>query len=315
MNYRTFLILIFVLFGLIAFVYFLFPEGKFEGVLTNEVYLSPNNKEINYVYEKEGTSKIYRFKIGDTVSKILINNEGYNLSEPSFTIDEKRMIYRAWKKNDPVIHLFVCNSDGKNSKEIYSGNLLFNPKFSEYDAQEIYFIKASEYSNHSPIAKQHPNGMDLYSYNFKIKGTRKLTDNNYYSINSYDFISNSNFIVNCDLKGIFKYSLDNNFKREELNIINKIDSSSMDQILSNKISYSKEDKKYLLSSNFEIFLWDGKGSKLDAIFTSEPGIQIKSTSFFKNEKKIFISDNIENITIINYQGKVLNKFKIPRPTF
>ncbi|SEP30187.1 hypothetical protein SAMN05444671_3087 [Flavobacterium sp. CF108] len=313
MNYKTCLVLILVLFGLIAFVYLLFPESKFEGVLTNEVYLSPNDKEIIYVYEKEGTSKMYRFEIGDTVSKLLIDNVGYNLSEPSFTIDNKRMIYRVWKKNDPVIHLFVCNSDGKNSKEIYSDNLLFSPKFSEYDAQEIYFIKASEYSNHSLIAKQHPNGMDLYSCNLKNKKIKKLTEGNYYAINSYDFISGNSFFVNCDLTGIYKYTFEN-LKKEKLNI-KGIDSSSVDQIYNNRISYSKEEKKYLLSSNFEVYLWDGKDSKPTSIFISQPGVQIKSTSFFKNEKRIFISDNIENITIIDYKGKVLSKFKIPYPSF
>ncbi|TPG32648.1 TolB family protein [Flavobacterium pectinovorum] len=313
MRYKKSIIIIIGL-GVAVFVYFLYPKSKFEGILTNEVYLCPNDKEINFVYEKDGTSKIYSFRIGDTVPKILIKNEGYNLSEPNFSADGKRIIYRAWKKNDPVIHLFVCNSDGTNSNEIYKGNLLFDAKFSQYDVDEINFIRASEYSNHSPIATQHPNGMDLYGYNLKSKTIRKLTDGNYYAINSYDFIDDSNFIINCDLVGIFKYTV-GNLKKEELNLKDKIDSSSIDQIYSNRVSYSKTKEKYLISSNFEVYLWDGKDSKPISIYTSQPGIQIKSTSFLKNEKKVFLSDNIENITIINYKGEVLRKFKIPHPVF
>jgi len=300
--------------GIIIFVYLFYPKNKFEGILINEVYLCPNNKEINYVYEKDGVSEIYSFGIGDTISKRLIKNAGYNLSEPSFSDDGKKIIYRAWKKNDPIIHLFVCNSNGTNSKEIYKGNLLFSAKFSEYNDDEVTFIKASKYSNHSLIATQHPNGMDLYSYNLKSKITKKLTDGNYYAINSYDFIDKNSFLVNCDLTGIFKYTV-GNLKKEKLNIQDKIDSSSVDQIYGNRVSYSKDEKKYLLSSNFEVYLWDGKDSKPTSIFTSQPGVQIKSTSFFKNKEKIFLSDNIENITVINYKGEVLNKFKIPHPIF
>lgn len=295
-------------------IYFFYPKKQFEGVLTNEVYLCPNNKEILYVYEKDGDSKICTFKIRDTISKILIINDGYNLSEPSFSHDGTKILYRAWKKDDPVIHLFVCNSDGTNSKEIYKDNLLFGAKFSEYDPNQITFIKAKEYSNHSPIVTQHPNGMDLYSYNLKNKTLEKLTDSSYYAINSYDFTDRNTFIVNCDLTGIFKYTV-GNLKKEELNIKGKIDSASVDQIYSSPVSYSKGDQKYLLASNFEVYLWDGKDSKPVSIFTSEPGVQIKTTSFFKNEKKIFVSDNIENITIIDYQGKMLSKFKIRLPNF
>lgn len=304
--------LIFLGMLLILVGYFLYPIRSFEGVLTNEIYLCPNDRQILYVYEKEGASSIYTFNIGDGEAKLLLRKEGYYLSEPSFLEDGKKIIYRAWKKNDPKITIFIANSDGSNPIEVYKNKYLFTPKFSKYNSNQIFFVRASKYSNHSPIATQHANGMDFYSYNLKTKVVKKHTQDNYYNINSFDFIDMNNFVVNCNLTGIFKYRL-GSLKKEELIVKDKIDSSYADQIYGSRISFSMEDEKFLLSTYFDVYLWDGKASKLNSIYSSEPGNQIEFTSFFRNKKHILVSTHNETISTIDYNGRVVNRFKIPHP--
>lgn len=309
MKYKLYIL---IAFFLIVIGYFLYPKKKFEGILTNEIYLSPNDKQILYVYEKEGFSYIYSFEIGDTVAKLLLKKEGYNLSEPNFSIDGSKIIYRAWKENDPNILVYIVNSNGASPLKVYRNKLLFNPKFSYYDSNQIFFVKASEYSNHSPVASKHPNGMDLYSYNMKTKVLKRHTRGNYYAIGCYDFIEENKFIVNAILTGIYKYTL-GSLKKEEIVISDKIDSSYISQVYSSRVSYSKGNKKYLLSTYFDVFLWDGKAPKLTKVYSSEPGNQIEYTSFFKSKRRVLISTQNGIIVVIDYNGNILNRFRIPAP--
>ena len=78
---------------ILLLIYIFFPKKTFEGILTNEIYLCPNGKEILYVYEKDKASAIYKFKIGDSVSELLIKKNGWNLSQPAFSVDKQKIIY------------------------------------------------------------------------------------------------------------------------------------------------------------------------------------------------------------------------------
>lgn len=296
---------------ILLLTYILYPKKKFEGILTNEIYLCPNGKEILYVYEKDKSSAIYKFKIGDSISELLIKKDGWNLSQPNFSEDEQKIIYRAWQINNPTISIFVANVDGKNPKEIYKGSLLFAPKFSKYNKDEIFFVKASEYSNHSPIVRQLPNGMDLYSYNLKTKQIKRHTNENYYSINYYDFIDENNFVISSTFDGIYRHKIAD-LKKEELNLKNKnIDSVYVDQFYDSPLSYSQKIKKYLLSTYHELYLWNGKDNKMEKKYTCEPDDRIDYTSFFKHEEKILISTHEMVIIIIDYQGNIMDRFRIP----
>ena len=300
---------------LILLLYVLSPKRTFEGIITNEIYLCSNGKEILYVYEKKDKSAtIYKFKVGDSVSKLLLKKDGWYLCQPSFSEDEQKIIYRAWQANNPVISFFVANADGSNPKEIYRDSLLFTPKFSKYNDDKIFFVKALEYSNHSPIVRAHPNGMDLYSYNLKTKQTKKHTDENYISINYYDFIDENSFVVNTSSQGIFRYNI-GNLKREDLDLTNKnVDSIDIDGFCYCPLSYSQKIKKYLLSNTFDLYLWNGKDDMLELKYSSEPGNPIRYSSFFKYEDKILISTSDETITIIDYKGNVINRFSMPQPS-
>ncbi|MCC9073583.1 hypothetical protein LNQ49_18555 [Flavobacterium sp. F-65] len=305
---------IYYIFGgiiLVILTYVFYPEKPFEGILTNEIYLSPNGKQILYTYEKEKSSSIYSFKIGDSISTLLIKKNGWYLSEPSFSEDEQKIIYRAWQINNPVISVYVANTDGSNPKEVYKTSLLFAPKFSKYNQDVIFFVKAAEYSNHSPIVRQRPNGMDLYSYNLKTKQIQKHTDSNYYNIKSYDFIDKNKFVINSD-KGIYEYYI-KTLKKKELVLKNRnIDSDHVDQFYDSSLSYSQVTQKYLLSTYNQLYLWNGKNDKLEKIYTCEPENRIDYTSFFKYEDKILISI-YQTITIIDYKGNILDRFRIPYP--
>ena len=301
-----------ILIILIVTIYYFFKDKRFEGILINEIYLSPNGKEILYVYENNNSSSIYKFKFKDSIPKLLIKKENWNLSQPSYSIDEKKIIYRAWQKNNPVISIFTANADGSNPKEIYKDSLLFDPKFSKYNIEEIIFVKANDYSNHSPFVRELPNGMDLYSFNLKNKQIKKQTNNNYYSINYYDFIDINNFVINSTSEGVF-VSRTIDYNRQILNLANKnIDSNYLDQLFESPLSYSPVLKKYLLSTFHELYMWNGTDKKLEKIYTCELGKTINSTSFFACEDKILISSN-EIVTIINYSGKIINRIKIPIP--
>ena len=149
---------------------------------------------------------------------------------------------------------------------------MFSPKFSEYNQDEIFFVKAKEYSNHSPIVRKHSNGMDLYSYNLKTKKIKVYTHSNYYNIECYDFINRNEFIVNS-YEGIYKYSIVENQNEEELALKNKnIEPVYIDQFYDSSISYSQEIKKYLLSTYNEVYLWNGIDDKLEKKYTCESAI-------------------------------------------
>lgn len=292
---------------------FLYPKKAFEGILTNEIYLCPNGKEVLYVYEKNKTSAIYKFKIGASESELLIKKEGWNLSEPSFSEDEQKIIYRAWQMNNPLIYIYEAKTDGTNSKEIYRGNLLTSPKFSKQNNNEVFFIKASEYSNSSPIVREQTKGLDLYSYNLKNKEIKKLTNANYYSIIDYEFIDENNFVINSTLDGIYKYKK-GHFENERLNIEKTTNTKPnyINQFYDNSLSYSQVLDRYLLSTYNELYLWDCNSNNLEIKYRSDPGNRIDYASFFKYENKILISSH-ETIIIIDLQSNTMNKFKMPLP--
>ncbi|HEX9599849.1 MAG TPA: hypothetical protein VF985_00025 [Mariniflexile sp.] len=291
----------------------MYPKKTFEGILTNEIYLCPNGKEVLYVYEKNNTSAIYKFKIGSSESKLLIKKEGWNLSEPSFSEDEQKIIYRAWQINNPLISIYVANADGTNSKEIYKDSLLASPKFSKYNSNEVFFIKASEYSSSSPLVREQPKGMSLYSYNLKNKEIKKLTNSIYYSIIDYDFIDENNFVVNSALDGIYRYK-QGSFENERLSIekVSNINPEYINQFYNNPLSYSQVLKRYLLSTFHEVYLWDSESNNLEIKYRCDSGNRIDYASFFKNENKILISTH-ETVIIIDFHGNTINKFKMPYP--
>lgn len=133
-------------------------------VLTNKIFLvadvSPDSRTIVFALAKWGKeSQLFKVNADGTNLTPLTSGETYDC-EPAFSPDGSKVVY--YQGSEGNGDLCVINLDGSGKQRITSGpENDFEPVWSA-DGDRIFFLRASTFTNYSPIARPGWHKVDIY---------------------------------------------------------------------------------------------------------------------------------------------------------
>ena len=146
--------------------------------------ISKNDSIIIFsMYTKNGSS-IYQMNIDGTEQKKIINsNKDFSFFLPKFSKDGKKIVFnKCYRKNALISEICIANSDGSEIEQLTNmKENITDAIFSSY-SNEIFFFKATEYSNYSPLAPKQAHGFDIYSLDLETKEVKKISKLNAYGL-------------------------------------------------------------------------------------------------------------------------------------
>jgi hypothetical protein len=138
---------------------------------------------VAFTYFKNNVASIYYTTNIDSIArKLTFPKNGWDL-----TFDLSQDLSKILYINYPKCDFDICNiclydlKSGKADTLLNGGQLITDACISN-DNKYVYFLKASEIKNYSPIATKAPHGIDIYEISVLTKRVRKITNLRAYSI-------------------------------------------------------------------------------------------------------------------------------------
>ncbi|WP_099190378.1 TolB family protein [Tepidibacter mesophilus] len=208
----------FVLFFIICIIFILTlptmsASNDFVG-LDNNIDISPNDDRIVFSYYQKGVASIYTSKInGSNVVQVTKDKKNSHLC-PVYSPDGSKIIFISTPKNKTTLKssIWIMNKDGSNKKEILKADGFINKAVFSPNQEHIYFSKAGNYKNYSPIARKTFHDFDLYSIDIDGKNLNQLTSEKSYNISDLGITSNGNALIFEKNNNIHFFYLDSSKK-------------------------------------------------------------------------------------------------------
>ncbi len=154
------------------------PPNLFDNVSGNfDIYDS--NMVVSYY--KLNISSIYLYSLKNNSYKRLTHPKIGSDNYPKFSHDGKKVAYINYNSKNQVLNIIDIETGEVES--LVTSPTLLDYCFSNNDSL-IYFLKATEFKNNSPIEKKAPHGIDLFLVDIQSKSISKCSDLNEYSMHS-----------------------------------------------------------------------------------------------------------------------------------
>ncbi|MBL1180476.1 MAG: hypothetical protein HND27_05155 [Bacteroidetes bacterium] len=268
-------------------------EKTFNKKLKNKITgidISNNDSIIVFTAIVEDTSYIYLLPLSTYVPEIIFKSINFCYN-PLFFNNGKELLFVS---TDTLENYYINKININDSKIIQSDfistHYIAKAIFS-LDETKIYYISAAEQLNYSPIAKEAPHNMDVYSFDNKYKKTVRLTRINEYSIRDINLFNDGAGIIFNKNNLTFGY-----FDLNESNKIRNLTPSNFNELNIALIGgvYVKNNLIYF-TSPYELFLMDTSfyASKL----MGPNAFQLSNFTVDSKNKKMFFSKNIISDTL------------------
>lgn len=155
--------------------------------------LNDNKLVFTYFYNDVGALYIYSL-VDSTCIQITNPTNGWDL-KPKFSNDGKRVVYLSYPNRDfSKVSLTLCDLETHKIDTLLSKVPLITDICFSNNERFIYFSKAKEIANYSPIVRKAPHGIDVYEIEISSKKIRQISFLKEYSINSLISTSNDSLI-------------------------------------------------------------------------------------------------------------------------
>jgi hypothetical protein len=138
---------------------------------------------IVFSYFKNSIGSLFIYSLTDNSCKQITKQTFGWDNFPIFSSDGKQVLYVSYPNLDSK-NAFI-NIINLNTKEIdtiiRNEPLILEVCFSKNN-RFVYYLKASEVANYSPIARQQPHGIDIFAFEISTKQTKQITSLKGYSL-------------------------------------------------------------------------------------------------------------------------------------
>jgi hypothetical protein len=141
--------------------------------------LKGNN--IVFTYYKNNIGSIYINSLTNDSIKRITNPKSGNDEFPQFSNDGKKVLYFCYPNlNEKKCSINILDLESNNADTIVKVEPLVIDACFSRTGKFIYYIKASEFKNYSPIVRKLPHGVDLFEIDIITKQQRQITHLNEY---------------------------------------------------------------------------------------------------------------------------------------
>lgn len=300
--------------AIICTVFFLSCGNKIKEntLFIGDFDLSSNDSLIIFSLNRNGVSSIYEgnFITGD-YKVIVAGDETTSYFNPKYSKDDSKIVFIEWYNVNSINRtIYMSDKDGFDLKQISTGNeIIIDAFFSDF-SDRIYYTKASYFGNYSPMAKEQPHDIDIYSIDINVDVEEKVSNLNAYNISGIsekDSISLFIGIDDADNTGVFE--LKKNIKTKVTPINNSIISSKVHY----EPLYSKHFNYLAFTSIRDLYVMNLNDNKANLVIKPSPNQSILYYQFYNTQKKIlFTYEGDLNFYSVNIDGSGLEKieFKI-----
>jgi hypothetical protein len=276
--------------------------------------ISKNDSQIIFSFYKANIgSSIYISNIDGSDIKLLISsNKSKSYYNPRYSIDGEKIVFLECDI-DNINYTTICTSnvDGSNIERLTKGGeIITEANFSSY-SNNIYFSKANEVNNYSPLARKQPHGFDIYSINIINKEITKLTDLESYGIYQISEVDSNIYLMqifNGSDGGMFLFTrgIQDEFKR-----IVPINNPRGDASLYYTPRYSEQFNIMAFIAPYELYIMDLESKKAKLLFDNKGHSHIEYFCFYHTQRKIlFLKKGETSLWSINFDGTDLKKIPI-----
>ncbi|CAM3866432.1 TolB family protein [Mesobacillus zeae] len=271
--------------------------------LGNKISLSHDDRKFAFSYYQDGKEAIYASRTEGGKTEKLTNPAKDRHRQPVFSSDGKKILYLS-ANPDKVQSLHIMNADGSHDKKLTNDKLSVGGAIFSADGKQIFFsgFPSKELGKAEGESKE---GSDLFSVSIDGKNQKKLTDQDFYTMENLMLSSNGDKIILKDFDDLKEYDLKDTSVSSS-SILGKLPSQSYNIAMSPdniKAAYTAVTKESKNSSlyKYELFFTDfgtGKKKQLTNLKSA-----IDSPVFFHKENKIAFLHNT------NWAGEPV-KFKL-----
>lgn len=260
------------------------------------ITVSPDDKRIAFSYYLKGDEAIYSAKTDGSEVVKLANEKNVRFHSPHYSHDGRRLLFLGAKK-EGVNSLYILNIEGTVPNKINTSDLHIQRAVFSISDNTIFFT-AMEGKEYKKTEEERRGGYDLYSVSANGGTLKKLTNNNYFSLNSLMASSDGEYLLYSEFGS----------EHEELYSLSLKDGSIKKYPIATKLPPNLYPYFYTLSPNeekmaftsytdgenhdyfeYELYLanvHNGQTEKLTDLHTS-----VEFPQFFHHENKILFLEN------------------------
>lgn len=278
--------------------------------------LSLDDKTLIFSYYEDNVSSIYKSDLkGQNVHVIFNGNDSVSYESPKISPDGTKILFLKFYKKSNISYLVVVDLNNKHKEQVTLKQKFITSAIFSQDGTGVYYSKANEYRNYSPLGKRAPHVFDIYYLDLKTFKEVKLTNLNAYDINNLSLYNLGDHLMfklvqNNSKIGIYKISLNSPSTISSLNPINTPRGYKGEDMY-NEPSFSLKFNTIAFTAPYEVYKMDNKTRIAKLVFRPELGDVFNLQLFHKQRKMLFM--NSELIYIVDYDGKVLERISINIP--
>jgi Tol biopolymer transport system component len=282
------------------------------------VDLSLDDKMLVFSGYIDNVSSIYKSDLkGQNIDIISSpDNDSASYESPKFSSDGTKILFLEFHKKSNACNIIVTSSNGKQKKQVTSEPQLITSAIFSLDGSGIYYSKANEYRNYSPVGKLAPHVFDIYYFNLKTFKEVKLTNLRAYDINSLSLYSGGDSLMfklvqNNSKIGIYAIPLTEPNAMSSLNPINTPRGPGGEDMY-NEPSFSQKYNVIAFTAPYEVYKMDYKTRIAKLVIRPKVG-DVRNLQLFHTQRKMLFI-NSEVIHTVDYDGNEIEKISINIPS-
>ena len=275
--------------------------------------ISKNDSIIIFsMYTKNGSS-IYQMNIDGTGQKKIINSDGnFSYFYPRYSKDDKRIVFKKYNRTNSLIsEICIANSDGSEIKQLTNlKENITDAIFSSY-SNKIYFLKATEFGNYSPLAPKQAHGFDIYSLDLATKEVKKISNLNAYALCYLTEYDSTKLLIT--IKGGYDGGM---FlcQHTPFKLLKRIVPKNNPRRIPSLYYAAKYSILYnslVFSAPYELYIMDTDTKMAKLLFSNVGYTTIDDFYFFNSQPKVlFMKDNGLSLYSLNFDGTGLEEIPI-----
>jgi hypothetical protein len=275
--------------------------------------ISKNDSLIIFSMRTKNGSSIYQMNIDGTEQrKIISSNKNISYFSPRYSKDGKKIVFKKYSKTNSLIReICIANSDGSNVEQLTNlKENITDAIFSSY-SNEIYFLKATEYGNYSPLAPEQAHGFDIYSLDLSTKEEKRISKLNAYGLHFLAEFDSTSLLVTLqggDEGGMFLC------QKSPFKLLKRIVPKNNPRRIPSlyyAAKYSKTYNSLIFSAPYELYIMDMDTKMANLLFSNVGHTTIDDFYFFNTLPKVlFKKENDLSLFSINVDGSGLEEIPI-----
>lgn len=157
--------------------------------------ISSDNKFLLYTVTNLTSDNLYKLSVINNKSDLLYSSVSSYIGYPKFTHFKNKVAFVEVVDNDSkATNLVLFDTIYKTKEILFEHQSLISDFVFSTDGHFVYFISAKSFGHYSPLGRDAPHEMDIYSLAIDSKRIKQITSFNDYSINDLSISPNDSVL-------------------------------------------------------------------------------------------------------------------------